>query len=114
MRWRAAWIPSRVRGAAAAGRSGLGEQQLEVGRGRHQRVVDAVVQRDGHLADGGEPLRPYQVPLGGAERLPELPAPAHALEHLGQHLEQGLVLGQVVVGAQAEGGWRRATRCRAP
>jgi hypothetical protein len=55
-----------------------------VGEGRHQRVVDPVVQGDGHLADGREPLGADQVPFRGDQRLAELAGPPHALEHLRQ------------------------------
>ena len=60
----------------------VGQQQLHVGGGRHQRIVDPVVQRHRHLADRGEPLGADQVALGRDERLPQLPVPPDALEDL--------------------------------
>ena len=61
-----------------------------------------MVQRDRHLADGAQPLGPHQVALGRGQRLAQLAGPAHPLEHLGQQLGEGGILGQVVVRAPAE------------
>ena len=62
-----------------------------------------MVQRDGELAHRGEAFGLNQVPVRRLECLPQLAVPPHALEHVGEELEQRLVLRQVVVRAAAEG-----------
>ena len=81
----------------------VGEQQLDRGRGRHERVVDTVVQRDRQLAHRRQPLRPHPVPVGRLERLLQLAVPPDPLENVRQEIRQRGVLGEVVVGAATEG-----------
>ena len=97
-------MSSRPCCSCLGGAARVGQQQLHVGEGRHERVVDLVVQRDGHLADRREPLGANQVLLRLGQRFAQLAAPPYPLQNLGQQLGQRRVLGQVVVGAPAQRG----------
>ena len=46
----------------------LHQQQLGVAEQGGERVVDLVLERDGRLADAGEPARPRELRLRGAAR----------------------------------------------
>ena len=73
------------------------EQQLQLGGGSHQGVVDLVVERDRHLADRRPALDVQEFPFRGGQRLAERSHPAHPLHHLRQHGGQRGVLDQVVL-----------------
>jgi hypothetical protein len=80
----------------------VGQEKLDVGEGRHERVVDLVVEGHRHLADRPEALGAHQVALGGHQGLAELPGPPDPLQHLGEQLTQRAILGEVIVRAAAE------------
>ena len=80
------------------------EEELDVGGGRHQRVVDAVVQCHGHLADRGQALGTHQVVLGGHQRLAQLPVAPYALQDFREYLLERGVLREVIVRSPAKSG----------
>jgi len=82
--------------------SGIGQQELDIGKGRHERIVDFVVQRDGHFPDGRKTLGPHQILLGGRECLLQLASPADSFENLRQELRESSVLCEIVIGSTAE------------
>ena len=73
------------------------QEQLRVAEQRRQRIVDLVLERDGRLADAGEPARPRQLGLRRAPRLLLRDAPRGDREPRPQVLRRAR-LRHVVVG----------------